>query len=459
MDVYMSARKLFDKFVDKCPFAVMTRLVAGVFISEEMDSIFEEHRTVQYERSVKFSAIALSVADVALNFCDNFNQAYKSHRDKLGVAVTSYYDKIKATETDVSQAFVARSAERASALQDALAFEPWEILCGYRCLGLDGNVLTKTEKRLGVLRESCGAPLPGKVVARFDLQRQLFDRAYLLENGHALELSTCDRVVKDLLPDDVIIADRHYCIIGFLEEIGAVGASFVIRQHKRLTGELLGKRRRLGRTDTGMVYEQSLRLSAAREDAMVVRRLTVELDEPTEDGDMEVHVLTNLPAKVEGREIADRYRLRWDEENAFHALQMTLTCELASVGHPRAALFLFCMSMMACNLRQVVFAALFAEHSQEEVENASHFHLSVEVSRYTDGMLVALDDDDWREIAPTTPRGISRMLRTIARGIDIRKYIKSVRGPKKKKPFRKRNVVSKHVATAKLLGLTPKKHP
>ncbi len=32
-------------------------------------------------------------------------------------------------------------------------------------------------RRLGVLRESSGAPLPGKVVVRSDLQRQLFDKA------------------------------------------------------------------------------------------------------------------------------------------------------------------------------------------------------------------------------------------------------------------------------------------
>ncbi len=448
----MSNQDVLQKFMAKAPFAVMTRVATQAVIAEELDRVFEQHRKDQYEKDVKFSAVAMAVADVTMNFSENFNQAYKTHREQLGVAITSFYDKIKATETGISEALVGKSAETASQLQDALGFVPWEILLGYRVFGVDGNVLAKTDKRLGVLREAAGAPLPGKVVARFDLQRQLFDRAYLLEDAHAQESTTCDRLVEDLLPNDVIVADRHYCVVDFLEKIAASAGLFIIRQHGRLKGVLLGKRKRLGRTSSGVVYEQAMRLSAD-EDALVVRRITIVLDTPTRDGETEIHVLTNLPTKVHGLAISDVYRLRWEEENAFHVLQMTLTCELASVGHPRAALLLFCMSMLAYNIRQVIFAALYAEHADEEVEQVSHFHVSKEVSRYTDGMLVALDDDAWRELIPRSERGLVRLLRTIARGIDLADYKKSRRGAKKKKPKRSRNVKSSHVSTAKLLGI------
>ena len=169
----MSDQDVFRKFAAKAPFAVMTRIVTQAVIAGELDQVFEQHREYQYEKDVKFSAVAMAVADVAMNFSENFNQAYKVHRQRLGVAITSFYDKIKATEAAVSEAVVAKSAERASQLQDALGFVPWEILPGYRVYGVDGNVLAKTDKRLGVLRDSAGAPLPGKVIARFDLQRQL----------------------------------------------------------------------------------------------------------------------------------------------------------------------------------------------------------------------------------------------------------------------------------------------
>lgn len=448
----MSNQDVLRKFIAKAPFSVMTRIATQAVIAGSLDEVFEQHRENQYEKEAKFSAVAMAVADVAMSFSANFNQAYKVHRERVGVAITSFYDKIKATEPAISENIVVLAAEKASQLQDALDFTPWVILPGYRVFSIDGNVLAKTDKRLGVLRDTAGAPLPGKIVARFDLQRQLFDRAYLLENAHDQESETCDRVVEDLLPGDVIVADRHYCIVRFIEKIATAKGFSIIRQHGRLKGVLLGRRKRLGRTDSGLVYEQQMKLSA-HPGAMVVRRITVVLDKPTRDGDTEIHLLSNLPARTDGRVISEIYRLRWEEENAFHVLQMTLTCESASVGHPKAALLMFCLAMLAYNLRQVVFAALYAEHMQEEVEEVSHFHVSREITRYTEGMRVVLDNEDWNELVPSTKRGVVRLLRKIARGIDLVDYQKSRRGPKKKKPDRSRNVKSSHVSTAKLLGI------
>ena len=100
----MSHKKVLERFINKAPFAVMTRLVAHAFIADQLDDVFEEYRERQYTRHVQFSAIATSVADVALNFSENFNQAYTAHREELGVSLASYYDKINATEAGVSEA-------------------------------------------------------------------------------------------------------------------------------------------------------------------------------------------------------------------------------------------------------------------------------------------------------------------------------------------------------------------
>ena len=445
--------KVFDRFVEKAPFAVMTRVLAQDFIGNELNRVFDDNREVQYDYIATFQAIAATVADVALNFSDNLNQAYKKHKDELSVTRQSFYAKTRGVDSPVSEAIVKHSAERTIQLQDALGFVPWELLPGYRCLSIDGNVMAKTDKRLKVLHEVNGAPLPGKVVARFDLQRQVFDRAYALLDGHAQESTCCDRIVGDLQAKDVLIADRHYCIVPFFAKIAEAGGFFVIRQHGRLKGVLLGKRKHVGRTSTGVVYEQNMKLSAT-DDAMIVRRITVELDEPTRDGDKEIHVLSNLPSAVSASEIAELYRHRWEEETAFNVLQMTLTCEHPGVGHPRESAFLFCMSVLAFNLRQTIFAALYATHKAEEVDEISHFHVSKNVSEKTDGMLIAITEDEWTALIPSTIKGLSGLLRRIAGKIDLSDYRKSRRGPKKKKPHRSRNVASSHVSTAKLLGLT-----
>lgn len=445
--------KVFDRFVKKAPFAVMTRVLAQDFIGSDLNRIFDDNRELQYDYVASFQAVAATVADVALNFSENFNQAYKEHKEELDVSRQSFYAKTRGVEPAVSEAIVAHSAERAIAMQDALGFAPWDLLPGYRCLSVDGNVLAKSDKRLKVLRDVKGAPLPGKIVARFDLQRQIFDRAYVLLDGHSQESTCCDRIIDDLASKDVIIADRHYCIVSFLTKIAEDCGFFVIRQHGRLKGVLLGKRKRIGRISTGLVYEQEMKLSAA-DDAMTVRRITVELDEPTRDGDKVIHVLTNLPCDVSATVVAELYRHRWEEETAFNVLQMTLTCEHSGIGHPQAATFLFCMSVLAFNLRQTIFAALYATHDEEEVEETSHFHVSKNVSDKTEGMLIAITEDEWTELIPSTIKGIVSLLTKIARKIDLGEYRKSRRGPKKKKPHRSRNVASSHLSTAKLLGLT-----
>jgi len=454
----MDDSKVLSKFLFQCPFAVLTQAVIRGVIANELDPLFEENRSQQYEKTLTFSAMAIAVADVVLRFSANFRQAYTKHQKQLMVTLTSFYNKINATEPQTSEAIVARSAERAVEMQDQLGFVPWEVLKGYNVYALDGNHLQESEKRLKPLRLLHDAPLAGTTVARFNLQRQLFDRAYLLEDAHAQECSTLDRVLNDLTVGDLLLADRHYCILDFFRGSNDKGVCFVIRQHGRFKGNLVGKRHEIGRTETGVVYEQQIRTKNAS-DNLVMRRITVELDQPTRDGDTEIHLLSNLPETVDAMQIAKIYRCRWEEETGFFYMTTTMVCELKSVGNPRAALFLFCMAMMAFNLRQVVFAALYAEHDEELVNNLSHHAISVEVARYTDGMLVVLDDAFWQRFLGPNPKKVSTRLREISRTIDLSKYRKSKRGPKKKviKPPRTRNKT--HVSTAKILAEAKNKTP
>lgn len=454
----MSDSKLLDKFIVKCPFAVLTQATMRGVIANEFEQIFEENRSQQYERSLTFSAMATAVADVVLRFADNFRQAYATHKKDLKVSLTSFYNKINSTELPISEALVSRSSERAQALQDQLGFVPREVLKGYRVFAVDGNHLPESEKRLEPLRKLHDAPLPGTIVARFDLQRQIFDRAYLLADAHAQESTVLDRVLADLQPGDLLLADRHYCILGFLRAANAKNVHFLIRQHGRFKGVLVGERRLIGRSSTGMVYEQTIKTSDD-DDALEMRRISVELDQPTRDGDSVIHLLTNLPATVCALTIADVYRHRWEEETGYYYVTTTLTCELASIGTPQAALFLFCLALMAFNIRQVIFAALRAEHDEALVNEVSHHALSVEISRFTDGMLVVLDEECWSQLLGDSPKDLAQFLRELSRRIDLKRYLKSRRGPKKKVDKPPRTRPKTHVSTAKILKQTTPKTP
>jgi len=447
----MSGKAVLDRFISKNPLAVMTRSIAGALLGKELDQVFEQSRCRQYDDVIKFSTVALSMAEIALGTLKNRNQAYLKYQNELQTSLEAYYGKLNRTEPSVSEAVVRYSAERAGALLDKLGFEPWQTLPGYRGLSLDGNHLQKTEKRLKETRGLCAAPLPGTVVARFDHQTGLFDQAYLLEDAHAQESSVLDRVVEDLAERDLVIADRHFCIVRFLLRLAARGACFAIRQHGRLQGKLLAKRTRCGRIESGVVYEQALEIRNG-ESPLVVRRITVELDKPTRDGDREIHVLSNVPAAdATAGQLAELYRQRWEIENAFHVLTMTLNCEMKSNCHPRCALFLFCMALLAYNCRQVLLAALYAEHEAEDVEQMSQYQVALDVVSPMEGMLTAIDEPEWAALTPQHPSGLATFLRRASRHVNVRAYRKSVRGPKRPAPSRQRCKAGTHVATSRLL--------
>jgi hypothetical protein len=447
----MAGKSMMDRFIQKNPLTVMTRCIAQSLMGEKLDRVFEENRSQQYDDTIKFSTVAISMAEIALGTIENRNQAYRKYKDELRTSAVAYYGKLNRIEPQLAEAVVSYSAEQAAMLIAHLDFQQWEVLSGYRCFSLDGNHLQKTQKRLKETRGLCAAPLPGTVVGRFDHQTGLFDQAYLLEDAHAQESTVLDRVLQDLVANDVVIADRHFCIVGFLLKLAARRGFFVIRQHGRLKGKLQGKRRRVGKIDSGTVYEQAMEISHG-DDTLVVRRITVELIEPTRDGDTVIHILSNVPAKdADGCALAQLYRDRWEIENAFYVLTMTLNCEMPSNCYPRCALFQFCMAMFAYNCRQVLLAALYAEHEQEVVEGMSQYQVALDIVSPMDGMLTAITDEEWAELTPNRPDGIATFLRGVSRHVDVRSYRKSVRGQKKPPPKRKRCKAGTHVSTHRLL--------
>lgn len=448
----MAGKPMLERFIQQCPFSVMTRAIIGAMMdSETFDQIFRDNRSRQYDGTIKFSALAITMAEIALGTTRNRNQAYAKYKDQIGATKEAYYTKLNRTEPAISEAIVQFSANKASELMEQLRFQPWEVIPGYNAYSLDGNHLQKTEKRLAETRFLCAAPLPGTVVARFNHQTALFDKAYLLEDGHAQEATVLERVVQDIREKDLLIADRHYCIIHFLFSVFKSNACFLIRQNSRLQGELMGNRQRIGETNTGVIFEQTMKLCFQGEE-LFVRRITVELYEPTREKETVLHLLCNLaPSDADGCMIADAYLRRWEIENAFQTLTMTLNCEHKSNCYPRCALLLFCMAMFAYNARQVLFAGLYAEHAADDVACMSQYQISVDTIEPMAGMLTAINEEEWSSQVPTAPKALALFIRQTARSVDVKRYRASVRGPKKPKPQRKRCKTGTHVSTAKLL--------
>jgi hypothetical protein len=373
--------------------------------------------------------------------------------EEINVSIKSIYDKLKGIEPHVIRELVRDTAAHMAKIIDHTGgrFAPW--LPGYRVKILDGNHLRRTERRLKEMRTQNVAPLPGHSLVMLDPERMLVIDVFPCEDGHAQERSLLAEVLPTIEQGDLAIADRNFCTMDFLAGIADRKAGFIIRQHGgSLRWELEGRRHKVGRIETGMVYEQWVRLLPEHGEPWLVRRITVKLDQPTRDGDAEIHILSNLPQSVSACKIAELYRKRWTIETAFQELESTLAGELKTLCYPRAALFAFAMALVTYNVLSTVKSALRGEHGMEKIEKeVSGYYLADEVAGTWRGMIIMLPSEFWTErFAHQTPREIARFLRQAAAQVRLSAFRKHPRGTKKPPP--KMNKKHRgHVSTARIL--------
>ena len=117
----------------------------------------------------------------------------------------------------------------------------------------------------------------------------------------------------------------------------------------------------------------------------------IELHQPTRHGDQQVAILTHLPPLADAKTIAKLYLKRWNIEGMFQVITDTFNCELNTLGYPKAAVFVFCMAVVAFNILSTVKAALKSVHGVGKVEaGLSDYYLVEEVQATYRGMAIAL---------------------------------------------------------------------
>jgi IS4 transposase len=441
----------FAPFVEKCPIGVMARaIIERFFEPQHLDALFRQTAVEQYERNLLFSSVVDLMQGVILGVEPSVFAAYRKRRHTLPVTDDSIYHKLKGMELGVSAAVVRDSAARAAAVIDELQARraPW--LPGYRLRIVDGNHLSATEHRLEPLRDTWAAPLPGKILVVMDPELDLACDVFLTPDGHAQERSLLNEVLPTVREKDLWIADRNFCTLKFLFEIADKKAFFLIRQHGTIQGHLKGKRRFVGESSTGKVYEQTLELTHAGQTRRV-RRITIELLEPTRDGDVVLHLLTNLPEDIHAVRCAELYRKRWSIETLFYEVTQTLECEIKTLCYPPAALFVFCLALMAANGVAVLKAALRATHGEDQADEVSGYYMALELKQVHEGMMIALPPEDWTIFRSMSIAKFAAKLKELAAHMDLGYYRKSKRGPKKPPPTMDKYRNGGHVSTHKLL--------
>jgi hypothetical protein len=455
----MLLSKVFESFVGESPVTVMFRgMLENAWATEEVDLMFLRTAHKQYLRKILFSDLVDLMSLVVTCTKRSVGAAYQTLKKRIRAHVSDVYRKLNGIEPQVSAELVRHLANRLQATVEETGGALPARFPDYRMLILDGNHLAKTQHRLKELRTTRSGPLPGQALAVLDPRLKLIVDVFPCENGHAQERSLLGAVLERVQPRDLYIDDRNFCTSGFLFGLADRGAFFITRQHastlrwEPVEGE---EERYMGKNATGEVWEGPIRLTDPESGKqMIVRRVRVKLYRPTRNGDKEVVVLTNLPHIQDSLIVADAYLDRWTIENAFGELALAFNAEIDTLAYPPAALFAFCVALMCYNLLSVVKAALRAVHGADKVQNeVSTYYLTDEISSVWRGMMIAIPEPNWAEaFAGLKPKPLAELLVGLAKQVDLPRFQKHPRGPKKPAPNRTSGKRQKHVATAKILA-------
>ena len=456
-----SLGKMVSRFAQGSALPVMVRAtLENALAPDVLDALFEREAKRQYTRDLLFSDIVNLTIGVVSGSRDSLHDAYQAMLEEVKVTAASVYNKVNGMEPAVSAALLRHTYEQLRPMITGIDGQLPDLLPGYRLKILDGNHIASTERRLKVLRRSKAGPLPGQCLVVLDPGLMQAIDVIPCEDGHAQERSMSEAILAVVKKGDVWLDDRNFCTTRLLFGIDALRVYFITRQHASLPCESLGPRRKRGRIESGMVFEEKVRVTDPDDPGktLVLRRVIVVLDKPTRDGDPEIHILTNLPiGDAPAPRVAELYRKRWKIETLFQELEASLQSEVPSLGYPRAALFVFCMALVAYNVLSMIKAALRAQYGADRIEKeVSNHYLASELRATYEGMIIAVPEEEWVPFQEMTPTQFGAALLGLAASIKLARFRKHPRGPKKPVPPRTRFRNKSHVSTARLLAAARK---
>jgi Transposase DDE domain len=444
---------VFEQFINESPLSVMSRATIEYALPASLlDALFERTAERGYTKELLFSTTVDLMSLVVCGRVPHVQSAFNRIRERVPVTLKCVYEKLQHIETDVSAEMVRAVAGRCQGLINELGGACAPLLPGYRVRILDGNHLAATQRRLKVTRGHSAGPLPGLSLAVLDPALMVVTDVIPCEDAHTQERALIGQVLPLVQKGDLWIEDRNFCTVDFLQGVARRRGHFITRRHGNLTAEPQGEFGPEFETDTGWVSERRVWVCRDGRRVMPARLIRVRLKRPTEDGDTEVELLTNLPAKVKATKVADLYLKRWKIEGAFHELTVALNCEVDTLGYPKAALFGFCTAVVAYNVLAVLKAAMRAVHGEEKVrEEVSGYYVALEWALVYAGMMIALPAPHWEVFGRMTAAELAGCLRQWACKINMEKIKKAPpRQPTKEKTKRIKDD-GPHLSTARLL--------
>lgn len=444
---------MFEQFIQESPISVMARvLMERVFEPERIDKLFETYARVQYQQELLFSSQVDLMSLVVCGIHKSIHAAYKAKAIEKSVSTTALYNKLSGVEVGVTQALVRETSNDLVSLIKRMGGEQENVLAGYRLKIVDGTCLAPTEHRLNAIRTVAAKALPGKAIVVLDALTKLVTDIFPCEDGHAQERSLFDEVLLQVKAGELWCGDRNFCTGKFLLSVASKKAFFVIRQHGALGFRELSALTALGETETGKVFEQEIEVAYGGE-RLKVRRVLLKLFVPTRNKEWEIAILTNLPAEdAAAKKVAEIYQNRWSVENLFQAVAENFSGEIQTLAYPKAALFSFSMALVAYNILATIRGALGSVHGVNKIAaGLSDFYLVDEIQGTYRGMMIAIPPQQWKIFKTFSDGSMIEILQQLAMGVNLKRFLKAIRGVKKKREPLRVDRKHRHVSTARLL--------
>lgn len=446
---------VFDAFVRKSPITVMARgMMERVFNPKQLDEWFERTAEVQYTRQLLFSSVFDIMSQVVCGLSQSVHGAFKAAKENIGVSITSLYNKLNGIEPHTSAELVRYAAGQVQPLIEKLGGGQKPLIPGLRVKLLDGNCIGATHHRIKELRSLAAGALPGKSLVVYDPALRIPIDVFPCQDGHTQERLLLQEVLPTIENQDLWIGDRNFCVRKYLFAIEAKQAYFIVRQHANLPYSPIGEEKAVGSIDGTQVFEQYISVTGESGKQYKFRRIRIVLKKATRDGDKEIFLITNLSkTKANGKHVSVLYRKRWKIETAFQELTVYLKCEVNTLGYPPAALFAFCVALVSYMILAIMKAALSSVYGADRIDRElSGYYLADELSSIYPGMMIAVSDDTWLIFHQFNEEQLLDFLKLLAKNVNMWRFKKSTRGPKKPAPKRKVDPKHPHVSTARIVA-------
>jgi hypothetical protein len=439
----------------------LTTLVRGViewmFPGSSWDKLHTQTAPHCRTRKLAIASLATLMVQVVAGTRRSLFAAFTADQASPAPIITATYQavygRIGRMAPEFSCALVRESARRCSPLWilgDGPSVPGWK---GFRVRIIDGTQPDGSEHRLKVLRTIRAAGLPCRLVVQFDLATGLCVDAVAAQDAYASEQKLAQTLYERAEPNDLEICDRHFSTPQAFLQLQKRKAFLLVREYlPQLILQTLGRAKKVGRVETGVVFEQAVALTDGQSgETIQIRRVVIKLDQPTESDDTEIRLLTNLPARVNALKIARLYRQRWSIELHFDLLKNHLQGEIASLGQPCAAIFALCLSMVAANALAVVQRALSLAHGADVTEGLSGYYLADEIAGIYRAVEVLVPPTDWDRLASRSASSFWSWCLRIAQQIRPAAFASHPRGPKHPPPKRTSGKDRHHYSTQRLL--------